>query len=68
MNAYISLTRNAAKHTSIDMYLMFSMLARVQRIISTMSFIAYAIEKYGLLLNVRYTAQKLVVTDKSLLC
>ena len=42
------------------------MLARVHKIIKIISFAAYAMAKYGLLLNVRYTARKLVVTDRVL--
>ena len=42
------------------------MLARVHNIIKMISFAAYAKAKYGLLLNVRYTARKLVVTERVL--
>ena len=41
-------------------------LASIQSRIRTTSFAAYARAKYGLLLKVRYTATKLVVTDSVL--
>lgn len=66
INAYISFARKAEKQTSTDIYFRLFILASVQSTISTMSFNAYASEKYGLLRNVRYTAQKLVVTDNVL--
>ena len=39
------------------------MLANIHNTISTISLAAYANAKYGLLLKVRYTARKLVVTE-----
>ncbi len=39
------------------------MLANIHKTISTTSFKAYIKAKYGLLLNVRYAARKLVVTE-----
>lgn len=42
---------------------MSAMEAKIHRIIRIISFAAYAKAKYVLLLNVRYTAKKLVVTD-----
>ncbi len=51
------------KQTTTEIYLILHMLAIIHRTIKTISFAAYAKAKYGLLLNVRYTARKLVVTD-----
>ena len=62
----MSFIKNAAKQTTTDMYFVSHMLANTQRIIKTISFAAYAKAKYGLLLKVRYTARKLVVTDNVL--
>ena len=54
------------KHTTTEIYRISEKLAEIHRIIRTISFAAYATAKYGLLLNVRYTARKLVVTDRVL--
>ena len=51
------------KHTTTEIYLISDMLAIVHKTIRTISFEAYAKAKYGLLLKVRYTAMKLVVTE-----
>lgn len=63
MKPYISLTKNATKHTTTERYLISYRLANIHNIISTISLAAYANAKYGLLLKVRYTARKLVDTD-----
>ena len=42
------------------------MLASIHITMSTISFAAYASAKYGHLRNVRYTARKLVVTERVL--
>ena len=65
-NPYISLIKKAIKQTTTEMYFTSVKLASIQRIISTRSFIAYATAKNELRLKVRYTAIKLVVTDKVL--
>ncbi|GAA6381342.1 hypothetical protein I2800192A2_34510 [Anaerostipes hadrus] len=62
-NPYISLAKNAIKHTTTETYLISYRLANIHNIIKTISLAAYANAKYGLLLKVRYTARKLVVTD-----
>ena len=54
---------DATKHTTTDKYLISYKLANIHRIIRTISFAAYANAKYGLLLKVKYTARKLVVTE-----
>ena len=54
------------KHTTTEIYLTSDILAHIHNIISTISLAAYAKAKYGLLLKVRYTARKLVVTDRVL--
>lgn len=51
------------KHTITEIYLTSYALASSHNTINTISFAAYANAKYGLLLKVRYTARKLVVTD-----
>ena len=51
------------KHTTTEIYLISDTLANTHKTINTMSFAAYANAKYGLLLKVRYTARKLVVTE-----
>ena len=51
------------KHTTTEIYLISYILANIHNTISTISLAAYANAKYGLLLKVRYTARKLVVTD-----
>ena len=66
MNPYISFTKNATKHTTTEIYLTSDMLANIHKMINTMSLEAYATAKYGLLLKVRYTARKLVVTESVL--
>ena len=66
MNPYISFTKKAAKHTTTEIYLTSDILANAHKRISTISFEAYANAKYGLLLKVRYTARKLVVTESVL--
>ena len=60
-NPYISLAKNAIKHTTTETYLISYRLANIHNIIKTISLAAYANAKYGLLLKVRYTARKLVV-------
>ena len=54
------------KHTTTEIFLTSDILAHIHNIISTISLAAYAKAKYGLLLKVRYTAIKLVVTDNVL--
>jgi len=54
------------KHTTTEIYLASYILAHIHNIISTISLAAYAKAKYGLLLKVRYTARKLVVTERVL--
>ena len=51
------------KHTTTETYLISYTLAIIHKIISTISLDAYANANAGLLLKVRYTAIKLVVTD-----
>lgn len=55
-NPYISLAKNAIKHTTTETYLISYRLANIHNIIKTISLAAYANAKYGLLLKVRYTA------------
>ena len=62
INPYISLVKNTTKHISTVMYEISANEAAVQRIISTMSFIAYANDRNLDLLKVRYAAIKLVAT------
>lgn len=59
----MSFARNAAKHTTTQIYRLSYTLAIAHRIINTISFEAYARANTGHLLKVRYTAIKLVVTD-----
>jgi len=59
----MSLKKKATKHTTTEIYLISYTLANTHKIINTISLAAYAKAKYGFLLNVRYTARKLVVTD-----
>lgn len=56
-NPYISLAKNAIKHTTTETYLISYRLANIHNIIKTISLAAYANAKYGLLLKVRYTAR-----------
>ena len=63
---FVRITKNAMKHTTTEIYLTSHKLASIHKTIKTISFAAYAKAKYGLLLNVRYTARKLVVTDNVL--
>ena len=51
------------KQTTTEIYFVLTTLAMIHKTIRTISFEAYANAKYGLLLNVRYTATNLVVTD-----
>ena len=53
-NPYISLAKNAIKHTTTETYLISYRLANIHNIIKTISLAAYANAKYGLLLKVRY--------------
>ena len=62
-NPYISLNKNITKQATIGRYEILSSDASAHRIISTISFKEYTSAKYGLLINVRKEAIKLVVID-----
>lgn len=64
-NPYISLAKNAIKHTTTETYLISYRLANIHNIIKTISLAAYANAKYGLLLKVRYTASHIIYSVKN---
>lgn len=61
-NPYISLAKNAIKHTTTETYLISYRLANIHNIIKTISLAAYANAKYGLLLKVN----SFIITSKKI--
>ena len=59
----MSFIRKTIKQITTDKYEISDIPASTQSTIRTISFEAYAKAKYGLLLKVKYTARKLVVTE-----
>ena len=53
-NPYISLAKNAIKHTTTETYLISYRLANIHNIIKTISLAAYANAKYGLVFYLQY--------------